>query len=290
MEIIMRMKQLFIGSVAVCALAATLGAAPVLAQSSQSNNGAYGSARHSRQESTPAEVEATRALNQQGVNGSTVSPAVLNGTVQPAIAPQPSTPTSYSAPASTDSAPQGSNGPGSGGGSRYTPVSYVQTAQTDNQPSGAQQQYDEQSQQYQAQQQQYQDQRQNYEKERGNYYAKLRAYDEARYDWEYPHVVVYHYGDTYGLQRLYLIAEPSQQLANAPIEDPSGHWVGRVRNVDIGPDGRPARIEVALNRRVSVWVQPGDFRFDPDDHVLYTNLTREDLWDMPGATVESGPM
>jgi hypothetical protein len=288
MEIVMRMKQLFIGSAAICALA-TLGAAPVLAQSSQSDNGAYGSARHSRQVSTPAEMQATRALNEQGVSGSTVSPAVLNGTAQPAIAPQPTVPTSYTAPASDSSTPQGGGSAPNGGG-KYMPVSYVQTAQTDNQPSDAQQQYNDQSQQYQAQQQQYQDQRKNYESERGNYYAKLRAYDEARYDWDYPHVVVYHYGDSSGLQRLYLIAEPSQQLANAPIEDPSGHWVGRVRNVETGPDGRPARIEVALNRRVSVWVQPGDFRFDPDDHVLYTHLTREDLWDMPGATVESGPM
>ena len=55
------------------------------------------------------------------------------------------------------------------------------------------------------------------------------------------------------------------------------------------PDGRPARIEIALNRRVSVWVRPGDLRFDPEYRMLYTDLSREDLWNMPGATIASGP-
>jgi hypothetical protein len=41
---------------------------------------------------------------------------------------------------------------------------------------------------------------------------------------------------------------------------------------------------------VSVWVQPGDLRFDPEQHMLYTDLTRGDLWSMPGATVESAPL
>src|ERR1043166_7970574 len=49
----------------------------------------------------------------------------------------------------------------------------------------------------------------------------------------------------------------------------------------------PARIEVALNRVVSVWVSSGHFRYDPYEHVLFTDLTRDELWDMPGATVES---
>jgi len=76
-------------------------------------------------------------------------------------------------------------------------------------------------------------------------------------------------------------------LAQAPVEGPDGQWVGKVRNVEIAPDGRPARVEVALNRRVSVWVQPGNLRFDPQDHIVFTSLTRADLWQLPGATYES---
>jgi hypothetical protein len=49
-------------------------------------------------------------------------------------------------------------------------------------------------------------------------------------------------------------------------------------------------VQVALNRRVSVWVQPDDMRFDADNHVLFTRMTRADLWNMPGSTYESAPM
>jgi len=147
-----------------------------------------------------------------------------------------------------------------------------------------------QQQEYDQQQQQYQEQRQRYEADSAQYRANLRAYDRAAYDWSYPAPIVYEYGDDRRLQRLYLIAEPSQQLAHVPIEGPDGRFIGRVRNVETAPDGRPARLEIALNRRVSVWVEPGNFRFDPQDRILLTNMTRDDLWQMPGATVESGPM
>jgi hypothetical protein len=156
-------------------------------------------------------------------------------------------------------------------------------AQYQGQYQGQQQQYNDQMQRYQSQQQRY-----RYDRERYN--ARLAAYDLAQYEWSYPAPVVYHYGRDYGLQPLYLLAEPTHQLFQAPVEGPGGRWVGRVRNVDIAPDGRPLRVEIALNRRVSVWVQPGDFRFDPNERVLYTDLSREQLWDMPGATVVSGPL
>jgi hypothetical protein len=118
----------------------------------------------------------------------------------------------------------------------------------------------------------------------------MRQYDVVRYDWtDYPHVYAYRYEGP-NLQRLYLIADPTHQLGQVPIEGPNGRFIGKVRNVQTGVDGRPQRIEVGLNRVVSVWVSPGHFRFDPDDRVLFTDLTRDDLWAMPGATVESGSL
>ena len=144
-------------------------------------------------------------------------------------------------------------------------------------------------QQYQDQQQDYQNQRQQYDVQRDRYEHNIRWYDQARWAYDYPSPVIYEY-DQPRLMRLDMIAEPSQQLADVPIEGPSGVWVGRIRNVETGPDGRPARIEVALNHRVSVWVNPRRLRFDPNARVAFTNLTREDLWQMPGATVESYPM
>ncbi|HEY8948152.1 MAG TPA: hypothetical protein VIM56_04630 [Rhizomicrobium sp.] len=137
---------------------------------------------------------------------------------------------------------------------------------------------------YQEQMDQYAQDRARYEAERRHYERNIHRYDEARYYFtDYPHAYPYRYEDAH-LVRLYMLPEASHQLANAPVEGPDGNWVGRVRNVEIGLDSRPRRIEIALNHRVSVWVSPGDLRFDAANKILYTNLTRADLWNMPGAT------
>lgn len=157
-------------------------------------------------------------------------------------------------------------------------------------PPPQQAQYQDQDQQYQDRMQQYRNQQERYRDQRERYAQDVREYDLAQYAWSYPAPFVYRYGEEYGLQPLYLMAEPSQQLWQVPVEGPGGHWVGRVRNVEIAPDGRPQRVEIALNRRVSVWVRPGDLRFDPSEGILYTDLDRAQLWTMPGATVESAPL
>ncbi|MGH6872982.1 MAG: hypothetical protein ACREHE_15915 [Rhizomicrobium sp.] len=154
--------------------------------------------------------------------------------------------------------------------------------------SPSQVQYDQNKQRYDQQQDQYRHDQDRYRNEHARYDRENRRYDVREYAWDYPHrVYVYHYADTPDLQRLYLIAQPEQQLASVPIEGPNGQWVGRVRNIETGVDGRPFRVEVALNRRVSVWVPAGDFRYDPEDRILFTDMNRDQLWDMPGATVES---
>lgn len=214
----------------------------------------YGDGRYGNgpPESTPGEMQQTDQLNQQAVSGATQSPGGLNG---------------------EQAAPQNDEGAAPDTRSRST----------------SQAQYDAQQDQYQGQMQQYRDQQQRYRADRDRYSQNLRDWDLAQYAWYYPHAYAYRFGDEYGLQPLYLIAEPSQQLAQLPVEGPGGRWVGRVRNVEIAPDGRPARVEIALNRRVSVWVRPGDLRFDPEYRILDTDLSREDLWNMPGATIGSGP-
>jgi hypothetical protein len=192
------------------------------------------------QVSSPAAKQQTRQLNDQAVDGTTATPAQLNGQT---------------------AAPSGSDG---------------------------QPQNDAQQTQYQNEQQRYQQEHRQYQNEHDRYQSDLRRYDVRQYAWDYPHrAYAYHYGDGRDLQRLYLIAEPEVQLHSVAIEGPNGEWVGRVRNVQTGEDQRPFRIEVALNRRVSVWVPAGDFRFDPENHVLFTDMTRDQLWGMPGATVES---
>jgi len=220
--------------------------------------------------STPGEMEQTQELNAQGLNGTTSSPAVLNGATNDEDYQQgPGYPdeTQYGAPPPEENAPVG-----------------------DQAAPGPQAQYEQQQQQYRQQMQAYGAQQQDYQYDRQRYAQDIRDYDLAQYAWNYPEPYAYRYGDEYGLQPLYLLAEPTQQLWQAPVEGPGGRWVGRVRNVETAPDGRPLRVEVALNRRVSVWVHPGDLRFDPDEDILYTDLTRDQLWDMPGATIESAPL
>jgi hypothetical protein len=151
-----------------------------------------------------------------------------------------------------------------------------------------QQQYQQQQQQYQQQRQDYQDKQGRYDDQKRQYDRDVMHYDQAQWNYtDYPAAYNYRYDDNPRLSKLYLIAEPSQQLANAPVEGPSGVWVGRVRNVETGVDGRPSRVEIALNRRVSVWVDPRNLRFDADNRVVFTNMTRAQLWQTPGATVES---
>lgn len=200
------------------------------------------------QESTPQEKAATAELNRSQANGTLVPADKLNGQ------------TPLTAPLSTE------------------------TAAAD----AVQEQRDA---AYEARKAEYEADMAQYERDRIRYEREIRHYDRNDYAYnDYPHPYAYRYSDSDSDQtgiRLYLIADPTHALAQKPIEDPEGVWVGKVRNVETGPDGRPSRIEVALNRRVSVWVRPGHFRWNPVDGVLFTDLHRKDFWDYPGATFDS---
>lgn len=216
----MKVRNIVLGGVAAVALAGAF-AVPGFAQ--------Y--AGNPPQYSTPAEKAQTQQLNAQAQDGTTASPAALNGDAQGATMDQ---------------------------------------AHRDQQQA-----------RYQAQQAQYRDDMARYHAMHRQYERNIHRYDEARfYFTDYPHRLAYRYDD---LRPLYTLPEPSEQLANAPIEDRDGEWVGRIRSVATGVDGRPIRIEVALNHRVSVWLNPDALRFDARDKVAFTDLTRADLWNMPGA-------
>lgn len=300
----MSMNRFLLGSVAAIALTGALSLSavaqstsapqqqpqPTVPNSSQ-DGGAYGSQVNPPQYSTPAEKQDTRALNDKAAGGTTTSPAVLNGqTPATSNAVQVQPPQNQNMPQSDQPPPSNSStGPQSSNAGLLHLAQYTQPAAPIGNGPAAQQQYDQQQQQYQQQQQQYQEQQGQYQDQQHRYYRNLREYDQAQWAYDYPAPIEYRYEGPRA-ERLYLIAEPSDQLSGVPIEGPGGNWIGRERNVEIGPDGRPMRVEVSLNRRVSVWVNAGDFRFDPYDHVLMTNLTRSDFWEMPGATVESGPL
>ncbi len=221
----MKLRTRVLGGVAVMSLIGAI-ATPSLAQD----------APNPPQVSTPVEQQQTDQLNQQATDGTTNSPASLNG-----------------------QAPQGT-------------------------PSQSQIQYNAQMQQN---QQQYQDQQQRYRDQRAQYIHDLHRYDVVQYEWtDYPsRAYAYRFADS-GL--VHVDTLDRRQLAYVPVEGPDGRWVGRIRSVEFTPDGHVGgRMEIALNRRVSVFVNTGDLIYDPDNRVIYTDLTRSQLWGMPGETIET---
>lgn len=224
----MKIRSLVLGGVAGISLTLAI-ATPSFAQYSG----------NPPQVSTPAERQQTKQLNQQGQDGTTQAPAVLNGEAAPGT------------------------------------------------PSPTQAQYGGQQQQYQQQQQQYQDAQDRYHAQRAQYIHDLHRYDVAQYEWtDYPvRVYTYRFHDP---ELVHVDTLDRRQLSYTPIEGPDGRWVGRIRSVEYTPDGHVGgRIEIALNRRVSVYVNSSDLVYDPHNHVIYTDLTRAQLWGMPGETIES---
>ena len=141
------------------AAVALLGAASITPVSAQ-----Y--AGNPPQYSTPAEQAQTQQLNEQNLNGTTESPAALNGETQPQYNPQnyPNT-----------------NSPTYGTYSGYGQQQTYQQDQSAPPPDAQQQQYNQQMQQYQQQQQDYQDQRQRYDVQRDRYEHNIRWYDQERW-------------------------------------------------------------------------------------------------------------
>jgi hypothetical protein len=138
-------------------------------------------------------------------------------------------------------------------------------------------QYQAQQDQYARDQQAYQGQLDQYHYDKGRYDTWHQRYDAMR--WGDPAPFHVSYTDE-KLRRLYLIAEPAHQLAFALVVGPEGTYVGKVRNVDTAVDGRPLRVQIALDDTHAAWVHPGSLRFDAEDHIVVTDLTRADLWRM----------
>lgn len=150
--------------------------------------------------------------------------------------------------------------------------------------------YQQQLDQYRARERKYWESQADFEKQRDNYALQSSNYDistdallanRAWYDEHHYRVYTAYpdYPET-RLQALYLIAEPSQQITQAPVVDFAGYEVGHVRNVDIGVDGRPVRVQIALTPNRFVWVMPGELRFDPEGHAVYSDLSAKRLWDL----------
>ena len=88
--------------------------------------------------------------------------------------------------------------------------------------------------------------------------------------------------DPYTVHTLALaqVSDPADRINNVAVETPSGAYAGEVRSVRTNFFGEATRIGIALRDNRWVWVDAADMRFDPQRHVVRSNLTYGELEDM----------
>ncbi len=133
--------------------------------------------------------------------------------------------------------------------------------------------------QYQDQQQQYQDQQQKYQNDQQAYRDQQRNYWDERADYNYDRT---HPGDWWHeryeratLNRFYDI--PRAELIDLRVSTEDGFRVGRIRELDRHDDGRVASVRVEFRDGESAWVRARDLRYDPDDRIVFTDLSLHEL-------------
>jgi hypothetical protein len=152
----------------------------------------------------------------------------------------------------------------------------------------AQQDYQQKLQAFDQQQHAYQRQRAHYDNEKARYDANHAVW-RHRYDtahWGERSYYGVSYEDSH-LVRLSTLANPEYQLAFALVVGPEGNWVGKINDVDSTWGGHPERVQIAISDTMAVWVNPSELRYDLDEHVVVTNLTRDQLRAMPNSRVQS---
>jgi hypothetical protein len=152
----------------------------------------------------------------------------------------------------------------------------------------AQQDYLLKLQTFEQQQQTYRQQRTHYDNEKARYDANHAVW-RHRYDTAHWGARSY-YGVSYEdshLVRLSTLADPEYQLAFALVVGPEGNWIGKINDVDSNWGGHPERVQIAISDARAVWVDPRELRYDLDEHVVVTNLTRDQLRGMPNSRIQS---
>ena len=112
-----------------------------------------------------------------------------------------------------------------------------------------------------------------------------RLLDQRQWQFHYPKPVPYRFGFSPTLRRLTDLGQSSRVLDGVPVEAPFGKWAGRIKAVATDSSGTPTRVEIALNKRVAVVVQPGSLRFDMHRHIAFTDISSGTLWHLPSAVL-----
>jgi hypothetical protein len=142
-------------------------------------------------------------------------------------------------------------------------VQSVSDAQSDNDANQAQ---------YDAQQQQYQDDKARYEAQKDRYLDQRAEYD---YDRSHPYAWWHDRYSAATLNHFYDI--PRAELIDLRVMREDGFTVGRIRAIDRHGDGRVAAVRVVFRNGESAWVKARDLRYDPDDRIVFTDLSVVEL-------------
>lgn len=120
--------------------------------------------------------------------------------------------------------------------------------------------YQQQLDTYHNQQQQYQYQRQRYEDRLDQY-----EYDRTHPAWWW-HSAYFNAAPRWYLDRDY------DDLIGTEVDERDGLRVGRVNNVERGPDGRVERVEIGLHQGRVAWVDAYDIRYDGRDRIAFVDI------------------
>lgn len=128
--------------------------------------------------------------------------------------------------------------------------------------------------QYQGQEQQYQQQQQQYQDQKDQYHRQLMHYE---YNRSHPRDWWATSYDRATLDGFYAI--PRRDLIGLEVDERDGLKIGEVHDVVRAPDGRVARIEVALHNDRATWIDADHLRYDADDRMMFTDVPADVLYD-----------
>lgn len=141
--------------------------------------------------------------------------------------------------------------------------------------SAVQSQDDANQAQYQQQQDQYQNDKARYDAQKDHYLDQRAEYN---YDRSHPGTWWHDRYDTATLNHFYDI--PRAELVDLRVMREDGYTVGRIREIDRHGDGRVAAVRIAFRDGELAWVKARDLRYDPDDRIVFTDLSVVELHDL----------
>jgi hypothetical protein len=133
--------------------------------------------------------------------------------------------------------------------------------------------------QYQALQDQYQAQQEQYADDQAQYRAQQDRYRDERAEFYYDRSHPYGWWrDRYERASLNLFYDlPRDELIDLRVVRDDGFTIGRIRGYERASDGRIAAVKIVFRNGGVAWIRAHDLRFDPDNRIVFTDLTVPEL-------------